>query len=270
MPKSTVSEVDESKRSMEQLTQQQIVFDALKASESALREELARVTEAGKLVDATGTSDKASLATTTKDLDEAREEIMRLKQTVASYKWEISALKTRVACLQGPNSQPRPTTVHVETTAGLPTLQEWERVRGELEELKTRDDSAKSKSHSAMIESLHSQIQTLEVQKNDADAEITRLRTALHESHPSLPVTPSGRSSRAPSIIASTATKRRNTVNVNGFSLPPSLATSAPNPLAADFINVPTRSGSSSERNSKRRSSSSRRPRMSEQRCVQQ
>jgi hypothetical protein len=118
-----------------------------------------------------------------------------------------------------------------------PNLSQWRILQAQLQYLRSAV-SGDTAAQMAPIESLSAQVQTLEVQKGDADAEITRLRGQLAvQPRASVVSTPSVRSMKSIPIFTTpipTAT-RRSTVSVHKFTPPP-----APSVVGSDFIEVGT------------------------------
>ena len=109
-----------------------------------------------------------------------------------------------------------------------PTIDEWKSVLMQLSYLRSMLGEDKAV--------LLSQIQTLEVQKSDAEEELTRLRSALAvRAAPSV----------APSVISSLRKFRVNTVSVHGVD---STCSTRRSSLAEQFVDIAPTSRSSARK----------------------
>lgn len=171
-------------------------------------------------------------------LNAAESEIARLKQEIASYESNVS-----------PN---------LLSADQVPSMHDWRVLQAQFSHLKSSSDGETNAQLSA-IETLMSQVQTLEVQKNDADAEITRLRAQIKAE---AFVRPESTPSNGGLNLTAPMVRRANTVNIHGLRTP--CVSGRRSPLAEDFVNV----APGSERSKKKFTSKPRRA--DEQQCVQQ
>jgi hypothetical protein len=138
----------------------------------------------------------------------------------------------------------------------VPSMKDWRIMQAQLNYLLAQVGEKNVTEEYLSIDGLVSQVQTLEVQKNDADAEITRLRAELLRGKSFSESTQVGG-------LGKTPIRRLNTVNIHGFTTP------RRTPLAEDFVNIaPASSSKVSERSSRKKLSSitSRK----DQECIQQ
>ena len=168
----------------------------------------------------------------------AESEIARLRQEIASYESNFS-----------------PTTLSADR---VPSMHDWRVLQAQLSHLRS-SAGGETNAHLSAIESLMSQVQTLEVQKNDADAEITRLRAQIKAE---AFVRPESTPSNGGLNLTTPTVRRANTVNIHGFRTPSE--SGRPSPLAEDFVNV------AAELQRSKKKFTSKPERANEQQCVQQ
>jgi predicted nucleic acid-binding Zn-ribbon protein len=147
-----------------------------------------------------------------KDLEISKNEIERNKSEIYFFNNQIKQLTEELAKARHVSEPEMPTGLSPDK---LPSILEWKQLHAKLGYLLSVQD----KGQFSAIDSLMSQIQTLEVQKNDADAEITRLANLLKSSEqpqadcPGIH-TPSVSSSFIAAGVPKTRTDRRSTVSI--------------------------------------------------------
>jgi hypothetical protein len=127
----------------------------------------------------------------TNELNSAKLELEKLESERARLEEQNSRLRSRVTELEIPLDFPS------ASATTVPTLEEWRLALHQI----TRLQAALGEDKHVLL----SQIQTLEVQKNDAEAELTRLKL-MSKTSPSI----------APSVISANRQLFQNTVSVHG------------------------------------------------------
>lgn len=161
---------------------------------------------------------EAARATVSKHANESDSRIVSLQE-------EVATLRARLARIEIPLDSFSPSDV--------PSLEEWQLTLSQVNHLRQLVGEDKS----MYTYSLLSQIQTLEVQKSDAEAELTRLKAAMKSSSPAV-------STSAPSVAS--FNRFSNTISVHGLGTP-----SRRSSVAEQFVDLPTKAAkrSSSKRN---------------------
>jgi regulator of replication initiation timing len=137
-------------------------------------------------------------STLSKSVSETRAVMENLQARNAELTRELESARARLSRIEIPLDSP--------SASELPTLEEWQDTLRQLSHFQqlAGDDN--------FAQNLLSQIQTLEAQKCDAEAELTRIRTALN-------FRPSPEASSTAPSVTSSFRRFANTVSVHGQTL---------------------------------------------------